>query len=240
LAATEIKSARSQALKPVEQKNSSGELQRDKPTSEAAQDVGWRIRSKKENLMAATEASGEAMKLSTERDDWPRTEPGRRCCATPSGTSEEAGNKSEGRTRKIKNATSTEETGVNDICKNPQPNTSDGHQIWAGKNQPRRQASDGHVNGPPPVQRTECTANRAKNTGAQAARELRKSRHEPVSALALQAKWSQQISRVEMKSTPPAHRGKVRARIEKPKWLTWDLNQNRKQKRGTTHKSNKN
>jgi hypothetical protein len=40
LAATEIKSATSQALKPVEQKNSSGELQRDKPTSEAAQDVG--------------------------------------------------------------------------------------------------------------------------------------------------------------------------------------------------------
>jgi hypothetical protein len=79
--------------------------------------------------MAATEASGEGTKLSTEHDDRPRTEPGKRCCATPSGTSEEAGNKSEGRTRKIQNATSTKETGVNGICKNPQPNTSDRNQI---------------------------------------------------------------------------------------------------------------
>jgi hypothetical protein len=34
--ATEIKSARSQALKPVEQEKSSGKLQRGKSTSEAA------------------------------------------------------------------------------------------------------------------------------------------------------------------------------------------------------------
>jgi hypothetical protein len=57
---------------------------------------------KNEALMAATEASGETTELSTDRDDQPRTEPVRRCCASPSGTSEEAGDESEDRTGEIR------------------------------------------------------------------------------------------------------------------------------------------